>query len=414
MEPVREPQPATQLDAARDLVEETMQGAEVNDRPDLLSRLRAAAAALAAPSAEAHPDPVRFAAAQALRALNSLEADLRARRAMLADPGRAARLRAELADAQARHERFSAATREWQYVLGDGFASVTADAEFHLRTRVRAVLTTAEAALLSGDPAKNREAFQAWLHERLATEAAATYRRLLTGAERVAAAVATHLDLPAPHRLGTPALTPPRRLVAELPTREPAPHNRAPVPARLLTVLMPAYGGIMMTLVLSRVLGLALPGWFIGGCAVVGALTLGGAALSGERGRQRDQRRTEASAAVRLLVEEYQLVLAKQLRDGARELQQELRRVTTETVTRTGGALGGELEAAKANADIVRDASAELGNITEDLGNLNDLRARARALLGPLPVPAAPAVQGERPLRLVTVPEPPRRRAAEA
>jgi hypothetical protein len=412
MEPARGPEPAARLDAARELVEATMQGAEVNDRPDLLFRLRGAAAALATPSAEVHPDPVRFAAAQAMRALNSLEADLRARRAMLADPGRGARLRAELNDAQARHERFTAAAREWQYVLGDGFASVTADAEFHLRTRVRAVLTDADTALSGADPAKNREAFQAWLGERLVTEAEATYGRLLAGAERVAATVATHLDLPTPHRLSAPAFTPPRRLVAELPPREPAPHNRPPVPARLLSVLMPAYGGIMMTLVLSRVLGLALPGWFIAACAVVGALTLGGAALSGERGRQRDQRRTEATSAVRALVEEYQLALAKQLRDGARELQQELRRVTTESVTRIGGALGSELEAAKTNAEVVREASVELGDITEDLATLNELRARARALLGPPPV-ATPAVQGERPLRLVTVPEP-GRRCAEA
>jgi ABC-type transport system involved in cytochrome bd biosynthesis fused ATPase/permease subunit len=42
----------------------------------------------------------------------------------------------------------------------------------------------------------------------------------------------------------------------------------------LLTVLLPGYSGIVITLLLSRLLGLHLSGWMIEACAVVGALAL--------------------------------------------------------------------------------------------------------------------------------------------
>jgi hypothetical protein len=104
-------------------------------------------------------------------ALNSLEADLRARRAMLADPARAARLRAELADVRARVERFSSAAREWPYLLGDGFAAINPDIDYQLRGRVRAIVDEAETAINKSDPRKNTEPLQAWVRERLSAEA---------------------------------------------------------------------------------------------------------------------------------------------------------------------------------------------------------------------------------------------------
>lgn len=63
---------------ARELVDLVMQGAEVNERPDLIRRLTAARHALAG--------AVRAAAGQVLRALESVEIDLRSRRTMLTDP----------------------------------------------------------------------------------------------------------------------------------------------------------------------------------------------------------------------------------------------------------------------------------------------------------------------------------------
>jgi hypothetical protein len=391
-QPDRADRAAEDLARVRDLVGQALQGAEANDRPDLIARLRVAQDALSDPGAvhgpERRSETIRSAAGQAVRALNSLETDLRARRSMLADPARVARLRAELEDVQARYDRFGAAAQEWQYALGDGFVSVGSDIDFHLRARVRSVLGDAEAAVNSSEPRKNRDAVEAWLRDRLVIEAAVAYQHLDAGAQQVAARVATQLDLPAPHRLPSAPVLPAERLVAELPHREPAPRGRTPLPAKLLTVMMPAYGGVMMALVLSHYVGVKLPAWVIGTCAVVGALALGGAALSGERGRQLEQRRAEAVTAMRITGDEYQVALSKQVRDGGRVLQQELRRSTADAVTRLGARLSREVELAQAAADAARNAPGELDNIDNDLATLAELRGDAEGLLDQTRAPA--------------------------
>jgi hypothetical protein len=181
------------------------------------------------------------------------------------------------------------------------------------------VLSEVELAINSGDPTKNRDAFQTWLRHRLIFEATIAYQRLHAGAHHVAVRLANLLDLPAPISFLMPRVTEPEQLVSELPARESAPHQ-SPIPARLLTVFMPAYGGIVMALVFSRYLGLVLPGWLIAVCAVVAALTLGGDAASGKRSRQRERRQSHAVTAMRSTIDEYQIALIKQLRDGARDL----------------------------------------------------------------------------------------------
>ena len=400
MNAIQDVGPSAQVAAAHKLLAEVLQGAEANDRPDLIARLRAAQAALVDPmilrrhaaTAPGHTgntgvagnsDVVRAAAAQVLRAADSLAADLKVRRATLTDPVRAARLSAELADVKARHDRFTAASREWQYVLSDGFAGVNSDLEFYLRARIREIRTEAELAIAGGKLSSDGAPSPAWLNQRLATEADLVYRRLRDGAGRVAVQVATHLRLPAVHRLPAAAATRPDRLVAALPTRLSVPRGRAPLPARLLTVFMPSYGGVMMTLILSRFLGLALPGWLIAVCAATGALLLGGAAFTGDRSRQQELLRAEATTHLRTTLEEFQLALGKQARDAARVLQQDLRRATADVVTGMGNGLTAELATARAAADTTRRVSTELAHITSDLEALAGLRKRASALLKP-------------------------------
>jgi hypothetical protein len=299
---------------------------------------------------------------------------------MLTDPSRTARLRAEHADVEVRYKRFTTASREWQHLLGDGFAVVNSDLDFQLRSRVRAVLSEVELAINSGDPKKNRDAFQAWLRHRLIFEAAIAYQGLHAGAHHVAVRLANLLDLPAPVSFSTPRVTAPEQLVSELPAREPAPHQ-SPIPARLLTIFMPAYGGIVMALVFSRYLGLVLPGWLIAVCAVVAALTLGGAAASGERSRQRERRQSYAVTAMRSTIDEYQIALIKQLRDGARGIQQDLRRITTDTVSQIRETLTAELDTTSAAANTAGRAHTELADIDDDLSTVADLRRRAEDLL---------------------------------
>jgi hypothetical protein len=220
------------------LLDLTLEGAHANDRPDLIRRLTRVRHE-ASTTATADPDIIHAAACEALRALDTLEADLRVRRALLSDPARTARLRAELADAQQRYDRFTTHAQRCQHLLGDGFAAISAEVDFQLRARSRAVFSEIERDINDGDPAKDHGEINRRLRDRLVTEAASVYQLLAGGVARLAADIACQLERPATHRAARMPVTPPRRLVDDLPAPQPPTRDHTPVPARLLALMMP-------------------------------------------------------------------------------------------------------------------------------------------------------------------------------
>jgi hypothetical protein len=81
-----------------------LEGAEANERPDLARRLSKAAGAITATAMrQADLAPL---ASLAVQSLQSLEIDLRTRRAALLDPARRARLVAEMRHAEARSRQY--------------------------------------------------------------------------------------------------------------------------------------------------------------------------------------------------------------------------------------------------------------------------------------------------------------------
>jgi hypothetical protein len=375
-DPVRHP-----VDQALDLLGSALAGARANDRPDLLERLGATRRALTTARTDgARVGALRATATELCRALDSLASDLRYRREVLADPARAARLRAELARARQRAERVRGLSREWPQILGDGFAGLTSDSEFALRTRSRGVLTEAERAIGTHDPAKDAEQLTDQLRTRLVAEAEQTYTGVRDGVRSVADRLAEVLELPAPLPVPDLELQPASELVAGLSDPRPSGAGRTPIPARLLTVVMPSYGGIMMAVVGTRLLGFQVPGWALAVGAVVGALALGGAALSGERRRGLDRRRGDARTAVRGTVDEFQMALGKQVRDAARSANTRLRRDTTAAVARMEEAAAAQLASAKAAVDGLARLPADVADVDDDIATVRDLRRRADAL----------------------------------
>lgn len=361
---------------AAELLDEALNGAKVNRRPDLIRRLNRARHALdTATGADKRIDACRLVAQEVLRALDSLRVDLRTRRAMLSDPDRTAQLRAELAAVQARSDRFKLVSREWPQTMAYGFAKVSSDIEFDLRCRIRALIRDMELAIDAGDPGKIRDQLDAKLRGHLVVEADRCYQHVHAGARNMATEIAALLSLPAPHQVPALPVVPAHHLVDTLPDRHrPSPRN--PVPATLLTVLLPGYSGIVITLLLSRLLGLHLSGWMIAVCAVVGALALSGAKASGERKRQLDRRRADAAKTMRGTADEFQLALAKQLRDAVRVLEHDVRRATAATVAQLVPSIAEELDTIRATAETARRAPAELAAIASDLDSVAELRDR--------------------------------------
>ncbi len=377
--------PGPDVTGARDLVDLALEGARMNERPDLLRRLTVVREALATPASSIQADAVRSAATAVLQALDSLVVDLHARRATLADPIRAGRLHAERDRARELLDQFQARASGWGQVLAEAFATVHSDLDFRMLTGIRAVLAEAEQVLATTDPARNSHQLDRWVDERLTAEVADIHQRLHDGARAVAVQLADHLQLPTVPPVLAPPVTPAPQLVAALPvrTRTSAPPRRGAV--RMLTVAMPTYGGIMMGLVFPQILNLALPGWLLVICSVVCAVTMGGAAVIVERQQQRESRRNQLRMTVQGKGDDCLLTLGKQVRDALRVLQQELREATGAAVTRYDDLLNSRYQAAAAAAGAADHAATALSGIDADLECIRQLRAQGRDLLLPPP-----------------------------
>jgi hypothetical protein len=235
--------------------------------------------------------------------------------------------------------------KEWQNQVGDGFAALNSDTEYALRMRTRALLAEYEAVINSTDPGPLTQA-DATLRERLLIEAQQAYWDLFKDACMIAERVAETLGSAKPHTFAGLPVVAPEQLVAGLAPPRP-PRTGTPLPARLLKVFRPGWSGIMMTLIVTKLLDVQVPGLVLAGLAALGAALMGGAAYTGERKRQLDRRRADAVSAVRGTIEDFRLTLGKQLRDASRALQRDLRRVSSATAAEKVSDLSTELKMAR-------------------------------------------------------------------
>jgi hypothetical protein len=351
-----------------ELVDLVRQGAEANGRPDLLRRMRAAA--------EATPAE---AAASVLRALDSLEVDLRLRRAALCDPGRGSRLAAESRHAETALRRFQENTTTWSRTVGDALSAIDSDLDYAVQNRLRSLLDDGTAAIES-DGLRGDE-LDRWLQERLVAELTECHQALRAAADTVAGRVAGTLELPAPVPPVTLALEPPADLVAQLHKRRPAAPDRQPLATRLLGIIMPTYSGMMVALVLPRIFGLQLRWWLILVVAVAGAGGMGGAALAGERQRHLSRRNAETVGDLRSILDAFRMAVGKQVRDGVREIGRQLYATVGDAVESRSRRLSAEAGAARDALDEHRRTEESLTDIDGDLESVRELQQRARQFL---------------------------------
>ena len=360
----------------RQLVHLVRQGAEANERPDLVRRMRTAAG-LVADSEPAGAEAASI-AATIVRALQSLEIDLRTRRAALCDPGRGARLAAESRHAETRLRRFQERAAKWPRMLGDALSATDSDLEYAVQSRLRSLLDEGTAVIESRG--KRGDELERWLRERLATEVEAGYQALRSAAEVIAGRITTSLELTVPVLPVTLALEPPEELLAQLHRRPHSTSDRQPLSTRLLGIIMPTYSGMMVALVLPRLFGLRLPLWLILTVAVAGAVAMGGAALAGERQRQVSRRTAETVGDLRSTVDAFRMAVGKQVRDGVRGIEQQLHAAVGEAVTHQTRRLSAAAESSREAAQGSRRTEQALTDIDMDLESINELRLRALKL----------------------------------
>jgi hypothetical protein len=358
-------------DDLRQLAQLVLRGAEANERPDLVRRMRAAADRPAGAGAVSI-------AATIVRALQSLEIDLRTRRAALCDPGRGARLGAESRHAETRLRRFQERAAKWPRMLGDALSATDSDLEYAVQNRLRSLLDEGTAVIESHG--RRGDDLEQWLRDRLVTEAEACHRALRSAADVVAGRIAASLELTVAVPPVTLALEPPEELVAQLHRRPHSTSDRQPLSTRLLGIVMPTYSGMMVALILPRILGVEMRAWLMVAVAVAGAAALGGAALAGERQRQVSRRNAATVGDLRSRIDAFRMAVGKQVRDGIRGIEQQLHAGVGEAVTRQTRRLSAAADSSREVAEDGGRTERALTDVDADLESVRELQLRALRL----------------------------------
>ncbi|RZT84325.1 dynamin family protein [Pseudonocardia sediminis] len=323
-------------------------------------------------------------------ALGQMEVAATARRDALLDPENAAELVATLTAAKESADALRERSSKWQLLLNDGFADIASDVDFDLRDRARRAMHEAEAAIDEGDPAKNWEEFEQWFRQRLAGEALENYALFVRRAKEVANTVGEHFDLAESEIVTAREVSAPVELLDTFTVDSAFVEKKAKGAG--MAAFQKAYGGFLMFTMLTHMAALAIPAPF---GLITGAL-MGRAGLKDERRRQLEKRRSEAKAAVRRFVDEFQMQVGKDSRDAIRHVQRELRTAWTERVSELQRSAAAGLAAAQESA---RTGESDVGareRIANDLASLAMLRARLDDLAGHLErVRGEPVTAGE-------------------
>lgn len=362
------------LTEIRQLVQLVLLGAEANERPDLVRRMQRVADEVAGPAGPA----AQSAVTSIIRALESLEVDLRARRAGLNDPGLAARLNAESRHAEARLSRFQERIAGWPRTLNDALAKADSDLEYAVQNRLRDLLEEGQALIES--PGRSGDECERWLAERLVSELDRCQGALRAAADVVAAGMSAALELPAQLPPMETALEAAEEVLAHLPRFRRDVAGREPIYTRLVAIIMPAYSGMMVGLVLPKLLGLQLPSWLIVTAAVAGVVCLGGAAFAGEHRRQTSRRHADAVGDLRSVVDAFRLAIGKQVRDASRSIERQLFAAVGEAVTSQTRRLSDVADRIRNETGDDRSGRQALADIDADLESVRDLQLRARRI----------------------------------
>jgi hypothetical protein len=360
-------------DDLREIVDLVLRGAEANARHDLVRRMRLAADDLAAAR------PALPIAEAVVCALQSLEVDLRARRAALVDPGRGARLAAEARHAEARLREFQERTVRWPRVLGDALAATDSDIEFAIHNWLRALLD--EGTVVIEEKGLTGDDLDRWLRKRLVAETDAVHRALHLAAREIGERVASSIGLSEPVPPACLDLEPPAELVAYIHRGPRALSERQALATRLVGVVMPTYSGVMVALVVPRLFGIGMSLWLTVIAGAAGAVGLGGAALAGERQRQRGRRNAESAGELRSLIDAYRMAVSKRVRDGVRAVEQQMHAGLNEVVTNESRRLSATADAARRAAGESERLQEALADIELDLASVRELQRRAQRFI---------------------------------
>jgi hypothetical protein len=271
--------------------------------------------------ARANELAVKAAAQNVLFVVDQLDRTFRSERDALASSEDAARVLRDLEETKERVTRIRTDAAGWVTTLNDAIADLSSDADHDQRKQFREILREAEGAVEDGDPAKTWAEFEPWLYRRVAWAASQSFSSLAKSTRELAERVAEHFremsgDADPLAGVHLPALA-----GEGFDVDASADFKLDGTGEKTLTWLRGTYGGFAMFGMVGSFAGISM----LNPITLPLSVLMGRKALKDERDRKLMMRRQDAKAAVRRYVDEAQFALGKDLRDGLRRIQRELR-----------------------------------------------------------------------------------------
>ncbi|MFB9387164.1 dynamin family protein [Pseudonocardia petroleophila] len=313
-----------------------------------------------------------------LAVADQLGASMRAELSAQRDPQLAGALVSELEIARGRAAALKDRSARWQHTLNDGVQDLTADIEYDMRDRLRAIGREGEQLLDAADPADIWDQFAEWLEGQVAGAMSANFVWAGQRAEWLAAQVAEHFAAEGDAVL--PALRTGRSSDAhgQVSRVERPDQERIGFGQKLYIGARGGYGGMLM-------IGLATT---LAGFAMLNPLSIGAGLLFGaktvreEQARQLARRKAESKAAMRKHLDEVTFQVGKDSRDMLRQVQRQLRDHFTSLAEELQTSVDTSVKAAqKAVSGDENVRRARIRDLEAELDRIGKLEDKARALV---------------------------------
>lgn len=313
-----------------------------------------------------------------LAVADQLAAGMRAELAAQQHPEEAGALVADLEQARARAAALKDRSARWQHTLGDGVQDLTADVEYDLRDRLRAIGREADELLDAGDPRDIWDQFSEWFEAQVSSAMSANFVWAGQRAEWLAGQVAEHFAadgdavLPA---LRTGRTGDVRGEVARLERPEQESMNFG---QKLYVGARGGYGGMLMIGLATTLAGMAM----LNPLSIGAGLLFGGKTVREEQQRQKAKRKADAKQAVRKHLDEVQFQVGKDSRDMLRHVQRQLRDHFTALAEELQTSIDASVKSAQKAVSTDSSArGARIRDLEAELARIAALEEKARALM---------------------------------
>jgi hypothetical protein len=286
---------------------------------------------------------------------DQLALSLRTELAGLQDPARQDALLDELETARTRVEDLRRRSSRWQQLLADGVTDLMADIDHDLRDRARVVTREADEAIDAHDPGPLWDDLTGWLDQRIGQAVADSYVWASQRSEWLATEVVEQFARDGGRSLPELPIGDGREVLGSLVEVDDIDRGVLTVPQRVLIGMKGSYSGVLMTGLVTSMVGLGL----VNPISLAAGLALGGKAYRDDKLTRRQRRQAEAKAAVRRHLDEVVFQVGKQLKDRLRLVQRTLRDLVTDTVDEMSRTLADALKGAQQSVKVAaaeRDA----------------------------------------------------------